>query len=37
LSATDLFTLEQIESQDAIFPVLNYRLFGEKYHQPPKF
>ncbi|MGB9737132.1 MAG: 1,4-alpha-glucan branching protein domain-containing protein [Chloroflexus sp.] len=28
LSATDLFTLEQIETYDAIFPVLNYRLFG---------
>ncbi|WP_298816526.1 1,4-alpha-glucan branching protein domain-containing protein [Chloroflexus sp.] len=29
LSATDLFALEQIESHDAIFPVLNYRLFGK--------
>ncbi|WP_322487651.1 1,4-alpha-glucan branching protein domain-containing protein [Chloroflexus sp.] len=29
LSATDLFTLEQIETHDAIFPVLNYRLFGK--------
>lgn len=33
LSATDLFALEQIESHDSIFPVLNYRLFGEKHHR----
>ncbi|MEF3274793.1 MAG: DUF1957 domain-containing protein [Chloroflexus sp.] len=30
LSATDLFTLEQIENHDAIFSILNYRLFSKK-------